>query len=477
MNKFFLIPMLATLVIVGLFSLPSATATTAGPSLTKVWDCDPSVTDHCFVVSFPETRVGIAIRFTVDVYVNYASDIPPTGTVSWSDGGAGGSFNSTSCTLVGFSFSSPAASTCNITYTPTRTGSITITGTYSGDSNNLPSSGTISLTVKLRGSSTTILPNPASTALQAPITFHAKIVDTSSGTKSIPTGTVSWSDGGAGGSFNATSCTLVQYGTSTSKSICAIIYTPPANTGTVTITGTYSGDSTHKTSSGTSTLTVTLRATKDTILQNTAATIIRLTIDLSAKVLDSSSGTKSIPTGTVSWSDGGAGGTFTSSSNSSSCTLTQYSTSTSTSACGISYTSPNAGPVTITGTYSGDGIHKTSSGTLTLTITLRATKTTILPNPATTSSGTPITFHAKVLDSSDGPKRIPTGTVSWSDGGAGGTFTSTSCTLAQFGTSTSTSICAVTYTPANTGSATITGTYSGDSSHQISSGTSALTVS
>src|SRR2546428_680601 len=357
--------MLAPLVIVGLFSLPSATAPTAGPSLTKVWDCDPSVTDHCFVVSFPETRVGIAIRFTVDVYVNYASDIPPTGTVSWSDGGAGGSFNSTSCTLVGFSFSSPAASTCNITYTPTRTGSITITGTYSGDSNNLPSSGTISLTVKLRGSRPTSLPNPASTALQAPITFHAKIVDTSSGTKSIPTGTVSWSDGGAGGSFNATSCTLVQYGTSTSKSICAIIYTPPANTGTVTITGTYSGDSIYKTSSGTSTLTVTLRATKDTILQN----------------------------------------------------------------------------------------------------------------PATTSSGTPITFHAKVLDSSDGPKRIPTGTVSWSDGGAGGTFTSTSCTLAQFGTSTSTSICAVTYTPANTGSATITGTYSGDSSHQISSGTSALTVS
>src|SRR2546428_507156 len=265
-NKFFLIPMLATLVIVGLFSLPSATATTAGPSLTKVWDCDPSVTDHCFVVSFPETRVGIAIRFTVDVYVNYASDIPPTGTVSWSDGGAGGSFNSTSCTLVGFSFSSPAASTCNITYTPTRTGSITITGTYSGDSNNLPSSGTISLTVKLRGSSTTILPNPASTALQAPITFHAKIVDTSSGTKSIPTGTVSWSDGGAGGSFSSSSCTLSQYSTSTSTGICSIVYTPPTNTGIVTINGTYSGDSTHKISFGTSALNVTSHPHTTTII-------------------------------------------------------------------------------------------------------------------------------------------------------------------------------------------------------------------
>src|SRR3989442_1026887 len=284
-NKFFLIPMLAILVMVGLFSLPSATATTPGPSLTKVLDCDPSVTDHCFVVSFPETRVGIAIRFTVDVYVNYASDIPPTGTVSWSDGGAGGSFNSTSCTLVGFSFSSPAASTCNITYTPTRTGSITITGTYSGDSNNLPSSGTISLTVKLRGSSTTILPNPASTALQAPITFHAKIVDTSSGTKSIPTGTVSWSDGGAGGNFSSNSCTLVQYSTSTSTSVCGVSYTTP-NGGPVTITGSYSGDSIHKASSGKLTLTVNLRATKTTILPNPAATSIGTPITFHAKVLD-----------------------------------------------------------------------------------------------------------------------------------------------------------------------------------------------
>jgi len=34
--------------------------------------------------------------------------------------------------------------------------------------------------------------------------------------------------------------------------------------------------------------------------------------------------------------------------------------------------------------------------------TLRATKTTILPNPATTTIGVPTTFYAKVLDSDSG---------------------------------------------------------------------------
>src|SRR2546428_474789 len=362
-NKVFLIPMLATLVIVGLFSLPSATATTAGPSLTKVWDCDPSVTDHCFVVSFPETRVGIAIRFTVDVYVNYASDIPPTGTVSWSDGGAGGSFNSISCTLVGFSFSSPAASTCNITYTPTKTGSITITGTYSGDSNHKPSFGTSALTVSLRATKTTISTNPASTPIGTPIKFNAKIVDSGSGTKSIPTGTVSWSDGGTGGSFNAVSCALTQLGTSTSTSTCAIIYTPPANTGPVTITGTYSGDSTHKTSSGTSALTVNLRTTTTVVTPNPATGSFGDSMTFKAAVADTSGGTKTSPSGTVSWSDAGAGDTFN-------ATCTPVATTAGKSACSVSYTPSKTGPITMTATYSGDATHASSSGTSALTVNI-----------------------------------------------------------------------------------------------------------
>src|SRR5439155_223627 len=135
------------------------------------------------------------------------------------------------------------------------------------------------------------------------------------------------------------------------------------------------------------------------------------------------------------------------------------------------YTPPaSTGPVTITGTYSGDSTHSTSSGPSSLTVTLRATNTTLIPNPAPISIGVSSTFHGKVLDSSSGTKSIPTGTVSWDDAGAGGSFSSPSCTLAQYGSSPSTSICDIVYTPSTT-PVTINGTYSGDSTHSTSSGT------
>src|SRR2546425_463369 len=113
---------------------------------------------------------------------------------------------------------------------------------------------------------TTLSPNPGAVAIGATITLHAKVIDSNSTTKTIPHGTVSWSDGGAGGSFNATSCQLSQYSTSISTSICAIVYTPQAKTGIVTINGTYSGDSTHKISSGTSALNVTSHPPTTTII-------------------------------------------------------------------------------------------------------------------------------------------------------------------------------------------------------------------
>ena len=321
---------------------------------------------------------------------------------------------------------------------------------------------------------TTLSPNPGAIVIGTTIALHAKVLDSNSTTKTIPTGTVSWSDGGAGGSFNATSCTLSQYSTSTSTSICNIAYTPPAKSGPVTINGTYSGDSTHKTSFGTSALTVNLRVTKTAVTPNPATTSIGALITFYAKIVDSSSGTKGIPTGTVSWSDGGVEGSF----SSSSCMLAQYGTSTSTSICSIKYNPPaNAGPVTITGTYSGDSIHNTSSGTSPLTVALRGTSTTVSPNPATTTIGTPITFQVKIVDSSSGTKGIPTGTVSWSDGGAGGSFNAVSCALTQYRTSTSESVCTIVYTPpANIGTPTITATYSGDGRHGTSFGLSALTV-
>jgi len=72
--------------------------------------------------------------------------VGPSGTVSWSNGTASGSFSATSCTLT----SQNGTATCSVTYSPTAGGSQTITAAYSGDSNNLPSSGGGGLSVQYK---------------------------------------------------------------------------------------------------------------------------------------------------------------------------------------------------------------------------------------------------------------------------------------------------------------------------------------
>jgi hypothetical protein len=100
---------------------------------------------------------------------------------------------------------------------------------------------------------TSVTPNPATTTVGSPVTFEATVRDTSS-SPSSPTGDVTWSDGGAGGSFSPATCTLTTAGSSSSS--CQTTYTPPSQAGSVSITAGYPGDSTHSTSSGASSLTV-----------------------------------------------------------------------------------------------------------------------------------------------------------------------------------------------------------------------------
>ncbi|TLX97935.1 MAG: hypothetical protein E6K96_01875 [Thaumarchaeota archaeon] len=198
--------------------------------------------------------IGGTITFTATVTDTSSSPTPSSGSVSWSDGGKGGSFSPSTCTL---SSTSSSTSSCLTTYTaPSTAGSVTITASYSGDSTHATSSGTSSLTVNTSSphpTTTTVSPNPASVAAGSQITFTATVSDTSS-SPSSPSGSVSWSDGGGGGSFSLTTCTLSS--TSSSSGSCLTTYTAPSTAITATITATYSGDSTHATSSGASSLTV-----------------------------------------------------------------------------------------------------------------------------------------------------------------------------------------------------------------------------
>ncbi|HJU14777.1 MAG TPA: HYR domain-containing protein [Candidatus Nitrosotalea sp.] len=115
--------------------------------------------------------------------------------------------------------------------------------------------------------SAAITPSTSSASTGSSLVFNATISDTSS-TPTTPTGTISWSDGSAGGKFaNSATCTLSGSG---STSSCTISYTAPLSAKSVVITGQYAGDLTHSSSSATSHLTV---IAPDTVAPTTTVTL------------------------------------------------------------------------------------------------------------------------------------------------------------------------------------------------------------
>ncbi|MDA4112898.1 MAG: PQQ-binding-like beta-propeller repeat protein [Thaumarchaeota archaeon] len=111
----------------------------------------------------------------------------------------------------------------------------------------------------MHSTTTSVTPNPSSVLAGSSIVFTATVTDTS-GSPSTPTGTMTWSDGGVGGSFSSSSaCTLSPAGPSSAT--CQITYTAPSTPGLITISGIYSDDSIHSASTGTSMLTITSAST------------------------------------------------------------------------------------------------------------------------------------------------------------------------------------------------------------------------
>ncbi len=450
-------------------------ATYSGDSNNKAVtsQCEPlSVTSSSDPTSTAVTpnpasaTIGTSATFTATVADDGLTPTTPTGTVTWSDGGAGGTFTPATCTLT---TASPSSSSCQAAYKPPSTaGPVTITATYSGDSGHGTSSGTSALTVNTRSTSTGVSPSLTTVNAGSVTTLTATVKDTGGGTSTVPTGTVSWSDGGAGGTFSSGGvCAL------TSTATCKLTYTAPSAAGPVTITASYSGDATHSVSSGKSSFTV-LRVTTTAISPGKASAIIGnfSPITLTSTVSDTSGGTASAPTGTTLWSDGGKGGTF----SSATCSLSPASSHSS--KCSVTYTpspSASAGSIKITAAYSGDSSHAKSSKSSTITISKRTTSTTISPSSASVGGATPTTLTVTVTDKSAGTSKAPTGTVTWTASSAGGSFTSATCTLTAI--SATQSQCSVTYTtPSTAGVVTITAKYGGDPSHVLSSGTSKLTV-
>ncbi|MGD0242247.1 MAG: hypothetical protein ABSB59_18230 [Streptosporangiaceae bacterium] len=200
----------------------------------------------------------------------------------------------------------------------------------------------------------TCSPNPD--AIGQATTCTATVTDTAA-SPTTPTGTVTFGASANDGSFSASTCTLAPAATSGQAS-CSVSYTPsstPQVPGSVTLSGAYTGDSSHASSAGTTVLTIpTPQATATTL---TCQPGLLLRDKCTAAVSDTSSGTATTPTGTV---------TFTSSRHGifskTTCTLSGTGTSAS---CFVYYT-PLFGSQTLTATYGGDATHQASTGKTTL---------------------------------------------------------------------------------------------------------------
>jgi parallel beta-helix repeat protein len=105
----------------------------------------------------------------------------PTGTVNWTTSSSAGSFTQQVCTL--------SSGSCTTTYTDNYTGYVTITASYSGDSNNVPSSGTATLTVYINvttGTNVTVNPTNGLTLTFANVTVAGTVVANATQTVQAP---------------------------------------------------------------------------------------------------------------------------------------------------------------------------------------------------------------------------------------------------------------------------------------------------
>ena len=370
----------------------------------------------------------------------------PTGTVTFSETGPSGSFSSTSCTLV--------SGSCSVTFTPSGAGNAQITGVYSGDvAHSGSTSAVANVAVGLRASSVNLLCSSPVVVNQTS-SCTATVSDSSPGTAIIPTGVVSFNETGPKGFFSSPACTLV-------SGSCSLSFTAVA-TGTAVIVAAYNGDSAHGGSAGSASIVVNPRTTSAALVC-TSPVVVNQASNCTDTITDTSTGGYIYPTGNITFVSGSAG-TF----SSVSCTVS--SVFPGMASCSVSYTPSVVGNHLITGSYGGDSVHSSSSGASTIVAGQRSTGTSVSCSP--TGIGSVQACTATASDTSPGISITPVGSVSFTTNSTGA-FNSNTCTLSGTGTP-GTASCQVTYTPATIGTHTITGTFSGDTIHTGSQGSTSI---
>ncbi len=399
---------------------------------------------HSLVVSASAVPAAVASGGTATLSAT-AADTRSGHTIaswSWSDGGAGGSF-SLSPSLQNPTYTAPAN-----TADSEESITLTVTATCDGPEPLSASNSTL-LVVQPVAHSLVVSASavPAAVASGGTATLSATAADTRSG---HTIASWSWSDGGAGGSF------------SPSPSLQNPTYSAPANTTdseeSITLTVTATCDGPEPLSASNSTLLVVQPAAHSLVVSASAvpaAVASGGTATLSATAADTRSGHT---IASWSWSDGGAGGSF---SPSAAVSDPQYRAPENLTGSDITIC------LTVTGTC--DGPEPLSASNSTLLVVQPVAHSLVVSAsavPAAVASGGTATLSATAADTRSGHTIA---SWSWSDGGAGGSF------------SLSPSLQNPTYTaPANTAdseeSITLTVTATCDGPEPLSASNSTLLV-
>ncbi|MHB8568314.1 MAG: Ig-like domain repeat protein [Nitrososphaerales archaeon] len=189
----------------------------------------------------------IQVRQGTTCTVALIGGISPTGTIEFlASPDDIISLSSASCTL--------SSGTCSVNVIGINTGSVTLTAYYTGDLNNLASSGqtTLSVTKAMKDRTTTqINPSSGSTTSGASMTLTITVNDLGS-SPTVPTGVISLK---GHGTFSSSTCTLEPFNSSASQ--CSVTYTVPTHGHAVNIIAKYLGDSHHFRSHGLAKFTIT----------------------------------------------------------------------------------------------------------------------------------------------------------------------------------------------------------------------------
>jgi subtilisin family serine protease len=295
----------------------------------------------------------------------------PSGSVDFSSSNPGGSFDFTSCSLVSDGVAGTFTSSCSVDYTGDAAQTDTITAEYNEASSALhaSSSDTDLVVVTLRDTTTSVDCSPATVAINQGSVCVVTVTDVDRGSASPPSGDVHFSRNaslsatGSTGTFDSGSCTLVDNLDGESSS-CSVEYTPTSVAGDHVIDAAYQGSTLHEVSNDSFSIEAELRPSSTTIDCDPEVVALGSPSTCTVTVTDvEGAGTKSSPTGNVSFATSGSG-TFTPGQ----CALLPNPDGES-SSCSVLYASTVASVDTIRADYQGSDVHAPSSGTFQYVVT------------------------------------------------------------------------------------------------------------